>query len=123
MNKKIVIGVLTVILIIGGAIFGIVNNQGKKSTPDNNYVTVEHRDAMLGSLLTANLTDEGKEKYPKASLYAVYDEMGEVMSPDKLELGKETVVLPKTKPGENVVIYIYDEVGALIEKLTSRVIK
>ncbi|MCM1990281.1 hypothetical protein [Oceanirhabdus seepicola] len=123
MNKKIIIGVLTLILIIGGAVFGIVKNQEKKSTPDNNYITVEYRDAMLGSLLTANLTEEGKEKYSNASLYEVYDEKGEVMSPDKLGLGKETVVLPKTKPGENVVIYLYDEAGELLDKLTSRVIK
>ncbi len=123
MNKKIVIGMLAVILIIGGAIFGIVKNQEKKSTPDNDYVTVEYRDAMLGSLLTVNLTEEGREKYSMAHLYRIYDEKGEVMSPDNLELGKETIVLPKTKPGENVVIYLYDEVGKLIDKQISRVIK
>ncbi|WBW98680.1 hypothetical protein [Oceanirhabdus sp. W0125-5] len=123
MNKKILIPIMVVLLIIGGVVFGIYKSEQGKGTPDNKYVTVKHRDASLGSIVGVDLSEEGKNKYPMAETYRVFTEENFEMSVEATKIGEETIILPKSKPGKTVVIYLFDKEGDLVDKLNSKIIK
>lgn len=121
-NRKaaIIIGVVLIVAVVLGGIYFV---ESGKTQPDNTLVTITHREATLGSLLTSKLTDEGKVKYPMAIDYSIYSLDNKELSLNKVKLEEETTVFPEVKPGESVRVYLYDKDGKVVEKLESKVIK
>lgn len=123
-NKKSISIILGIIMVIGlGAAYFIIN-ESAKTKPDNEYITVKYKKASVGAILTAELSDEGKKKYPQAQSYYIYGDDGmKELSIDIEKLGVESTVYPKADPGEKIVVFLYDKDRELIVKLDTKVIK
>lgn len=123
-NKKSLSIILVIIVALGLGISYFVVSENAKSKPDNEYVTVKFKNASVGSILKAELTDEGKSKYPNAKKYSIYSEEGsKELSVIPGELEEEVTAYPKVTPGNMIQVFLYDEGGNLIIKLDSKVIK
>lgn len=89
-----------------GTTSNTANNASNTATVENNEaVTAEIKEAQFGSIVKISLTDKGKKQYKDATIYALFDQRGQMSK--FASLGTEATVFPAMKAGDKVDIKLY----------------